>query len=199
MKFNSTFKAACLLVALIFVFGVARGRAYFIDYDTSVNAFAVGNVSVGLSESVDSQFDFVPGVTHCKDPVVTVCGGSVACWLFIKCEAENNALDGVDGSLVSWSVRTGEDDWIPVPGCDGFWYREVEATEEDISFYILEGCEAYPNGCVTINEDVSTGMIDDINAAKPVLKFTAAAVQRETVADVSAAWGSLPKEFTNGG
>lgn len=78
--------------------------------DPVVNTFTAGNIEITLQETA-FDFKMVPGNDIVKDPVVTVEGGSEACWLFVRVEESvSPALEdyiayemAADGSR--WLVR----------------------------------------------------------------------------------------------
>lgn len=191
-----------------------------------VNTFTVGDINIQISETdmeevkdgsdnitgYAKDYTFVPGQTLLKDPKVTVKAGSEASYLFLRVQEDNNSIT-VDAEtadpIIVWDViEDGTNEWIPVTGHDGYWYREVEDLSTpgavDASFWVLtpgaddgDASTLEQNGHVTISEDVTKAMVSGINAAAPTLTFTAAAVQKDNVADVAAAFAKLPAEFTN--
>ena len=190
-----------------------------------VNTFTVGDINIQISETdmeevkdgsdnitgYTKDYTFVPGQTLLKDPKVTVKAGSEASYLFLRVQEANNSIT-VDGDtanpIIVWDViEDGTNEWIPVTGHDGYWYREVadlSNAADDVRFWVLtpgaddgDASTLEQNGHVTISEDVTKAMVSGINAAAPTLTFTAAAVQKDNVADVAAAFAKLPIEFTN--
>ena len=156
-----------------------------------VNTFTVGNVDITLAESVDTDsdgaasFKMVPGQTIFKDPKVTVVGGSEACWLFVKVEEEGTFVTGVTYSIATGWTK-GDDTKIPA----NVYYREVPATTADTSYYVLKGSTEYPNGVVTVSENLTKEEIKDITT-QPTLTFTAYAVQKDGIADADTAWAKV--------
>ncbi len=59
----------------------------------------------------------------------------------------------------------------------------------DTSFYVLKGNTQYPNGVVTVSEELTKAEVNSITAEnQPKLTFTAYAVQKAGIADVATAW-----------
>ena len=55
---------------------------------------------------------------------------------------------------------------------------------------MLKGSTEYPNGVVTVSENLKKDEIKNITS-KPTLTFTAYAVQKEGSADAAAAWAKV--------
>lgn len=185
-KKNKNIKVVALLVVLMLLIGGTIGGtlAWLVaTTDPVVNTFTVGNITITLDEASIAEANrgsikMVPGAKIVKDPAVTVVGGSEACWLFVKVEAENTT------NFLSYSVRTGEGEWKELDGVDGVYYRQVSASADDQQFYILagEGDAAYKNGYVTVLSTVTKEMMDKLAKGEienPKLTFTAYAVQSE--------------------
>lgn len=199
-------------LALVAVLAVGATVAWLTaKTDTVTNTFTVGDINITLTETGATDnaksYDFVPGDTLEKDPKVTVVANSEACYLFVRVTDANNTATGLTGKVINWTVREGADGWTPVPNHDGFWYREVDATTADVSFYVLAAGETKtvdgettvinPNGQVTVNENVTKEMVSELKGATPQIKITAAAIQKDNIADVATAFDKLPNEFTN--
>lgn len=202
-----------MTVALVLVVALASigGTIAWLTATTGsvVNTFTVGDIDITLTEKgatltnnvYGQNFDFVPGDTITKEPQVTVTAGSEACYLFIHVAEANNTVTVDDKSVkvINWDVR---DDWMPVvinnETKTGYYYREVNAATAlgGESYYILTGgTTANQNGQVTVSNQVTKDMVTGLTNAKPTLTFTAAAVQKDKVADVAAAWTNLPDSF----
>lgn len=211
-KILAVIAAAALAVSCVVAGTLAWLTA---ESETITNTFTVGDINISLKEHVYDEtsgltsdianggnvYGFVPGDTLPKDPYVTVQAGSKACWLFIHVKEENNTYTGLEGKIIGYTVDT--TGWTSVPGHDGFYYREVAATAETTApMYILA------NNRVTVNGNITKEMVDGtaeagsapavsgIESLNPQLIFTAAAVQKDNVADVTAAWDKLPAAFT---
>ena len=155
-----------------------------------VNTFTPSDIDITLTET-KSNFKMVPGTTIDKDPVVTVKGGSEACWLFVKVEKSANL-----SQYIEYSVITGDGGWTALTGVDGVYYREVAASASDQSFGILT------NDKVTVKKDVTKSMMETLKATtsplpeQPTLTFTAYAVQKEGFATPQLAWAEASKSTT---
>ena len=136
------------------------------------NTFTVGDINITLEESPNLDLMIVPGTTITKDPVVTVDGGSEACWLFVKIEKANWS-DKLTYSL---------DGWTELPGETDVFYRSVLYSDNDQKFHVIAG------DIITVSQDLAKGEL----TAAPVMTLTAYAVQSEGVADAATAWGHLP-------
>ena len=104
---------------------------------------------------------------------------------------------------------------VTVPGGTFYYYRKVDASEakEDISFFLLKGHDETntncagesnctcpnTNGYVTVNPGITKEMVDNTTTGleenKPMLSFTAAAVQLAHIDTVDSAWNELPADF----
>lgn len=173
--------------------------------ETVTNTFTTADINIELTETFNAKKSesstqndtwtakLVPGKEYEKDPKVTVKSGSEACWLFVHVADVNNTIDGLNDSVVAYSVRTtGDDAWTAVPDHSGFYYRRVDAATEDKSFYVLT------DNKVTINANLTKTQEEAIRTANttPMITVTAAAVQQDGINDVITAWSKLPAEFT---
>lgn len=179
-------RAFVALLALVLVIGcVAGGTVAWLvaKTDPVVNTFTYGDIKIELAETTGPNYKIVPGVDISKDPKVTVNANSEACWLFVKVEKTGTFVDG----KVTYAIA---DDWTKLTGVDSVdnvYYREVGAVTADTSYYVLKGSTEYPNGVVTVSENLTKDEIKNITS-KPTLTFTAYAVQKEGSADAAAAW-----------
>lgn len=158
-----------------------------------VNTFTYGDINITLAETTGRSYKIIPGVDITKDPKVTVKANSEACWLFVKIKEENwPTLTETDRTIkkVSYDIAT---DWKPLEGQAGVYYREVDATTANagVSYYILKGDMTYPNGVVTVSENLTKNEVNSITT-QPKLTFTAYAVQKDGIADAAAAWAKVP-------
>ena len=213
-KTRSAMRRMLFTLALVLVVAVASVGgtiAWLTDKtDPVTNTFTTANIDIDLTETWNAMADenstdydtwnakLVPGKEYAKDPKVTVNAGSEACWLFVHVAEANNTINTSD-KVVSYTVRTGDGEWTAVPGHDGFFYREVDATTAAaVSYYVLTGNNTNPNGFVKINENLTKKQEEAFGANTPTITVTAAAVQKDGVADVTAAWAKLPSAFTSG-
>ena len=163
--------------------------------DPVVNTFTYGDINITLTENkpADRQAKIIPGVDIEKDPKVTVNANSEACYLFVKIKEENwPTFMEADGKnkKVSYGIATG---WEPLAGQAGVYYREVDAAaaKTGASYYILKGDTTYPNGLVTVSENLTKAEVNGITT-QPKLTFTAYAVQKDGIADAATAWAKVP-------
>ncbi len=187
------------LLALVLVVGCAVGGTIaWLTATTEpvVNTFTYGRINIELTETkgtVDAEskshkFTIIPGVNISKDPKVTVKADSEACWLFVKVEEKGTFVNG----KVTYSVKTGEGNWTSLPGESGVYYREVNAVTADKDFYVLAGDTTYPNGVVTVSEELTKAEVNGITT-QPTLTFTAYAVQKDGIDTVADAWAKVDK------
>ena len=176
------------MLALVLVIGCAVGGtvAWLVSStDPVVNTFTYGDINITLGETTGNDYKIIPGVNIDKNPKVTVKGGSEACWLFVKVEEEGTFV----ANKVTYSIADGwtQGDGTNIP--ENVYYREVEAVTADTSYYVLQGSTEYPNGVVTVSEELTKAEVNSITADnQPKLTFTAYAVQKDGIADAGTAW-----------
>lgn len=182
-------KTFVAMLALVLVIGCAVGGTVAwltAQTDSVVNTFTYGDINIDLKETTGNDYKIIPGVDIEKDPKVIVKANSEACWLFVKVEEGGTFVD----NNVTYSIADGwmQDNDTKIPA--NVYYRKVDAVEDDTSFYVLKGNTEYPNGVVTVSEDLTKDKIKDIKD-KPTLTFTAYAVQQDGIADAAAAWAKV--------
>ena len=176
------------MLALVLVIGCAVGGtvAWLVSStDAVVNTFTYGDINITLSETTGSDYKIIPGVNIDKNPKVTVKKDSEACWLFVKVEEEGTFV----ANKVTYSIADGwtQGDGTNIPA--NVYYREVNAVTADTSFYVLKGNTEYPNGVVTVSEELTKAEVNSIIAEnQPKLTFTAYAVQKDGIDDAATAW-----------
>ena len=181
-------KTFAAMLALVLVIGCAVGGtvAWLVSStDPVVNTFTYGDINITLSETTGNDYKIIPGVNIGKDPKVTVKKDSEACWLFVKVEKAGTFV----ANKVTYSIATGwtQGDGTNIP--ENVYYREVEAVTADTSYYVLQGSTEYPNGVVTVSEELTKAEVNSITAEnQPKLTFTAYAVQKDGIADAGTAW-----------
>lgn len=182
-KTRSAMRRMLFTLALVLVVAVASvgGTIAWLTASTApvTNTFTVGDINIELNETT-TDYKMVPGNIIAKDPKVTVEAGSEACWLFVKIEKSSN-LD----SFITYTVA---DDWKPLAGVDGVYYREVNATDAaaGVTFSVLK------DDRVTVKDTVTKTMMNALtDATRPTLTFTAYAVQKDNIADAATAWAKL--------
>lgn len=214
-KTRSAMRRMLFTLALVLVVAVASvgGTIAWLTAttDTVTNTFTTANIDIGLTETWNAKENesstendtwrakLVPGKEYAKDPKVTVNAGSEACWLFVHVAEANNTINTND-KVVSYTVRTGEDEWTAVEGHTGFFYRTVNAATAAAgdSYYVLTGDTTNPNGFVKINENLTKTQEEAFGANTPTITVTAAAVQQDGINTVADAWSKLPAQFTSG-
>ena len=164
-------RSVALLCAVMMIVGIAAGGtiAWLTDHTAEVkNTFTVGNIDIDLTETT-TDYKMTPGKTIAKDPKVTVEAGSEASYVFVKVD------ESTDPKLSDYISYTIDADWKRVDGTENVYYREVAATEADVSFDVLDGNE------VTVKDTVTKDMMDALEAKgedyRPTLTFTAYAIQ----------------------
>lgn len=182
-------KAIVAVVALVLVLCCAMGGtlAWLVDSTTEVkNTFTYGDINIALSESKDLDLRMIPGNPIDKDPTVTVEANSEDCWLFVKIVESNNFDDFMTYGVASgWTQLTVDAEGNAIT--DLIYWREVDASNEQQAFEVLEDNEVSVLGTVT--KDNLNAL--DANGANnyPTLTFTAYAVQRDTnITTAAQAW-----------
>ena len=181
------------LLALVLVAGCAVGGTIAwltATTDPVVNTFTYGKININLGESTGNAYTIIPGVNISKDPKVTVTAGSEACWLFVKVgEANWPTFTDKDGRKVSYDIANG---WTALDATNhpGVYYREVDAVTVNTDFYVLAGDATYPNGVVTISENLTKAEVNSV-ATQPTLTFTAYAVQKDGINTAAEAWAKV--------
>ena len=176
------------MLALVLVIGCAVGGtvAWLVSStDPVVNTFTYGDINITLEETTGTSYKIIPGVDIGKDPKVTVKKDSEACWLFVKVEKAGTFVANKVTYSIADGWTQGDDTNIPA----NVYYREVNAVTADTSFYVLKGNTEYPNGVVTVSEELTKAEVSSITAeSQPKLTFTAYAVQKDGITNVAAAW-----------
>ena len=199
-------KAIVAVVALVLVLCCAMGGtlAWLVaKTDPVVNTFTYGDINISLwehelnedgltlstevfTETEQTGFKMIPGNKIEKDPTVTVKANSEDCWLFVKIEKSNNFDDFMTYSIAGGWTRLTEDTKGNAIS-DLIYWREVDASNEQQAFEVLEDNEVSVLGTVT--KDNLNAL--DANGASnyPTLTFTAYAVQRDTnITTAAQAW-----------
>lgn len=182
-----------------FTYGDIKIKLYEHEYDAATNTL---NTAVEVKEV--NNYKIVPGKNLPKDPTVKVLADSEACWLFVKVEEKNwpTFTDADGAKKVSYAIVSGTDGWTKltgVTGVDNVYYREVDAAtaKAGVAYYVLAGDTTYPNGVVTVSKDLTKTEINDIAAEnQPKLTFTAYAVQRDGIDNVTDAWAKVSPTVT---
>jgi predicted ribosomally synthesized peptide with SipW-like signal peptide len=194
-------KAWVSLVAVVLVLCCAVGGtlAWLTDKTGEVkNTFSPSDINITLTETPNTdtdgngendawKADMIPGFSYTKDPVVTVKGDSVDCYLFVKFEEKGNP----DTYLKYTSTLTVANGWTQGDGTDipsSVWYRKVTANAADQSWNLLNG------DTIAVKDTVAKDNMAD--AAKAELVYTAYATQlyKSNGVEFSAAeaWDNVP-------
>ena len=177
------------LLALVLVVGCAVGGTIaWLTATTEpvVNTFTYGKIKIELTETTGAEYKIIPGVNISKDPKVTVKADSEACWLFVKvAEKGTFVTDKVTYSIANgWKV-------LDATNHPGVYYREVDAVTADTNFNVLAGDATYPNGVVTVSENLTKAEVNSVAATQPTLTFTAYAVQKDGINTAADAWDKV--------
>lgn len=186
-----------LSVALIVTLSVTATLAWLQDTtETVTNTFAVGDINIDLVETVggtsqsaatadvtNNGFKIVPGAVESKDPKIIVKENSEDSFVFVKVEESNITVDGV--TYVTYTIAEG---WTPLSGVPGVYWREYNG-DARAEYSILA------NNRVSYSKDLTKDQLEDLNGAKPSLKFTAYAIQKQgegtAVFTAETAWAAL--------
>ena len=177
------------LLALVLVVGCAVGGTIaWLTATTEpvVNTFTYGKIKIDLAETTGTEYKIIPGVNISKDPKVTVKADSEACWLFVKVAEEGTFV----ADRVTYSIANG---WTALDATNhpGVYYREVDAVTADTNFNVLAGDATYPNGVVTVSENLTKAEVNSVAATQPTLTFTAYAVQKDGINTAAEAWAQV--------
>lgn len=196
-------KAWVSLVAVVLVLCCAVGGtlAWLTDKTGEVkNTFSPSDINITLTETPNTdtdgngendawKADMIPGFSCTKDPVVTVKGDSVDCYLFVKFEEKGNPAT----YLTYTSTLTAANGWTQGDSTDipsSVWYRKVTANAADQSWNLLNG------DTIAVKDTVAKDNMAD--AAKAELVYTAYATQlyKSNGVEFSAAeaWANAPKD-----
>lgn len=193
---------AVTALALVLCFAIGGTLAWLKDQTEEVkNTFTYGDINITLDEAdvndedgdgnttervkKQEKYKMIPGVTLTKDPTVTVKANSENCWLFVKVEKSDNF-----DSFMTYGIADG---WNSLGnGYPGVYYREVEASDTDQPFSVLNNNQVTVRGTVTkaaLNAlDTNTDGTDKDIKEYPTLSFTAYAVQKASFNSAENAW-----------
>lgn len=177
------------LLALVLVAGCAVGGTIaWLTATTEpvVNTFTYGKIKIELTETTGAEYKIIPGVNISKDPKVTVKADSEACWLFVKVAEEGTFVANKVTYSIADGWTQGDGTVIPTNVC----YREVNAVTADTNFNVLAGDTTYPNGVVTVSENLTKAEANSV-ATQSTLTFTAYAVQKDGIDTAAEAWAKV--------
>lgn len=172
-RFGKCFKVKGLLLSLATVvmgFGLIGSSIAWLmtSTDPIVNVFTYGDIQIKLEETTGDRYKMTPGATLEKDPKITVLADSEDCWLFVK--IDESAVEKLS-DYIDYSIADG---WTALNGVPGVYYREVDSSDQDVSFSVLADDQ------VTVKGAVTKEMLEKLNSANyPTLTFTGYAVQRD--------------------
>lgn len=171
-------KTFVVMLALVLALGCAVGGtiAWLTKTtDPVTNTFTYGNINITLTETLpeNRQAKIIPGTDIDKNPKVTVKANSEDCYLFVKVVEDGTFV----ANKVTYDIANG---WQPVPNETNVYWREVTNSAADQDFYVLKDNKVF------VKDTLTKGDIE--NLTDPTLTFTAYAVQKENVADVTTAW-----------
>lgn len=175
-------KKVLSIVAVVLVLCCAIGGtlAWLTDKTGEVkNTFSPSDINITLTETPNTdtdndgkadawKADMIPGFSYPKDPVVTVKGDSVDCYLFVKFEEKGNPAT----YLTYTPTLTAANGWTQGDGTSipsNVWYRVVKAGDTTKSWNLLDGNTIAVKDTVT-KDNMTT-------AAKAELVYTAYATQ----------------------
>ena len=178
--------AALLLVTLT----IGGTMAWLVaEYSTVTNTFTKTDVNVGLEETVNNNFDIVPGGDDTKDPKAWIVDGSEPAYLFVEIVENNNTytIEGTEtqSKYITYGIASG---WTKLDSaCTAnttvIW-REVTTEEIGVKYDILAGNE------VEYDTEITKATMPTDNA-KPTIAFQAYACQSANVDDAATAWSYI--------
>ena len=163
-----------IVVLAICAIGVGATYAYLASRSqTVINEFTAGDVSITLAETTGNSYKLIPGVTHEKDPVITVKAGSQTSWVF--CRLEKSAEFS---TYVSYAIADG---WTPLTGSEDIYWVKVTQSNVDKQLPVLQ------DNKVTVHETLTE---EQLLAVKqdPTLAVYAYAIQAQGLETAQAAW-----------
>lgn len=87
--------ALSLALSLFAITIVGGTLAYFMDSDSEINTFTVGNIDIDLTEpswNQQEEHKLMPGKLIPKDPTVTVAEDSQDCYVFLEMELQDASI-----------------------------------------------------------------------------------------------------------
>ncbi len=187
-------KTLLIILALTVTMAATAGGTLAFLYGTQKveNTFTYGDISIDLEETdtnldVDenpdtNEYHMNLGQDIHKDPAITVFAGSMDCWLYVEMTESWNFSDFLEYAMA--------DDWLPLKGTTGVYYRAVGMSGEDQVFQVIK------DDVIKMKESVTLGMLYGLtNADYPQLTINAYAIQRDSsiteTATAERAWALL--------
>lgn len=178
---NIRTRVACILIALALLLGGVGVTMAFIASSSSpvINTFTVGNIALSLTETTGTDYQLIPGTVVNKDPKLTVKAGSDTCWLFFRMTASQE--------LAACATYAAAEGWTLLSGSESVYYRQVDRTDVDIAFPLLQSNQVRIKA--TLTEEQLAAL-----QASPTLSFTGYAIQNYGIATAEDAWQQLISE-----
>lgn len=168
---------ACLALCVCTV--VTGTLAWLTDKsETVTNTFAPSNINLELNGTPE-PFDMIPGAQYTQDLEVVVKKDSVACWVFVKLDANDEAKKYVVSTLTGEGWTNGDGTGVPA----NVWYRQVPASKTSDWTGDL-ACTITVNGNNVTKNTMS-------EAATASLKYTAYAIQQLGFNNPATAWAEV--------
>jgi len=143
-------------------------------------------IRIPVGEDNGNSYKLIPGSTYVKDPKVTVLAGSEACYVFIKVKKSENyddfLISEVDTS--KWTALGNE-----YPDVYYLEQSSLVGADNGKEYYVFAGNNEYPNGYVTVNNNVTKADLTELSEETyPNIVFTAYAVQQANMTSAVDAW-----------
>ena len=172
--------------------GIIGGTVAWLTDQTprTENVFTVSSVDVELGET-PAQYQMIPGWTTDKDPAATVTADSEDCYLFIKVEETggNVTVKGREYTFHSFLAYALEESWLALDetAYPGIYYKVIDSSSQKGTPHRILGGGSYTDADGTVytwaedqvltKPEVTKEMMEGAENNKPVLSFTAYAVQ----------------------
>ncbi len=200
MKTRTKVALTALCALLLIVASVAGTLAYLTSEDTVTNTFTIGKVKITMDEAktdedgnpVDAEgnavdlaeaprvdantLHLIPGSDYTKDPTIHVEADSEDAYLFVKITDEIAAIQDSDTVL----EQLADNGWIAVTGKTNLYYQMHTQDDETVDYVVFE--------TLLVDADADNA---DLEAVGDQLIIEAYAIQKENVADVTAACTAL--------
>ena len=182
-------RTIALLMAVVMLFGATVGGTIAwltAKTDPVVNTFTPSDIAITLTETPNDgdswKAQLIPGKEYAKDPVVAVdrTKTNVDVYLFVKIEEANNPATYLEYEYVTSG-------WTELTAGSKIYWREVKATDTDISWNLLK------DNKVTVRTSVTKGMLTANDFKNPTISFKAYAIQTLGFANAEAAWTEVSK------
>ena len=187
-------KALLLLLCMVLAVGgsILGTLAYLTDTETVTNTFSVGDIRIALDEAKvtpdgvpvqgadrvqANEYHLLPGLTYTKDPVLTVEGGSEACYIYIRVDNGIQALETAGDTSIAAQIE--KNGWEKLDGVENVYYKTHSQSAADTKYATFES--------FTIDGDkVDNTMLSTYQGA--TVTVTGYAVQKDGFGSAKAAW-----------